>query len=773
MSVETPEELGSTEADSVRRWFTELDLADKHEKKWRERGRKVVERYRFEQEAEGSQFNILWANVETLRPNLYSSTPKPDVQRRYKDADPAGAIAAKILERALSFAVDDQDYDSVAGQVMMDYLLPGRGIARVRYKPTMGQEVTPDGSTLEVVVYEEAPIEYVNWERFRMSPAECWEEVRWVAFMSYMTRAELVRAFGKVGGEVPLTIDGEGKRVENDSKREEGEDFYLRAEVWEVWDKEERHVCIVARGLEKYLLETDDPLQLRDFFPCPRPLYAVKTNGTMIPVPEFCLYQDQADELNTITARITRLVDAIKVRGFYNSQHKEAMQEALDSDENILIPIDNWTDFAEKGGADGAISWVPIEQMGKTLVHLYQKRSEIIQTIYELTGLSDIQRGASDPRETKGAQQLKAQFGTQRLAPRQREVAAFFRDLMRLQAEIIAEHFSPQTLALMTGLADDPQVAQAFEQAVAVLQSDTLRAFKIDVETDSTVLPDQMAEKQAVTEFLGACQAFVAGFGPMVQEGVIPLPVMKSLLLAASRRSKFGREVEASLMQMPDQMPQKPDPAQAKAQAEMQQAQAEMQMQQQQNAVELQFKQAELELKKQELQLKIQAQAAELQMKEREMQMEMELKRQQTVGDLVLKSHETEQRSALDQQKVASDMALKEREAAHSATLERERAVADVAVKREESQAKVAVDREHKSKELDHKKAMGEKELAVKSALHKEKASLEADIDKATNAQLLGALKEIVKEFNAKKEQKRKPVRITKDGDGYKIEEAA
>jgi len=33
------------------------------------------------------------------------------------------------------------------------------------------------------------------------------------------------------------------------------------------------------------------------------------------------------------------------------------------------------------------------------------------QTIYEICGIADIMRGDSDPRETLGAQKIKAQFG--------------------------------------------------------------------------------------------------------------------------------------------------------------------------------------------------------------------------------------------------------------------------------------------------------------------------------------------------------------------------
>jgi hypothetical protein len=48
----------------------------------------------------------------------------------------------------------------------------------------------------------------------------------------------------------------------------------------------------------------DDPLKLEGFFPCPPPLNATIAQGSTIPVPDYVLYQDQAEELDDLTGRI-------------------------------------------------------------------------------------------------------------------------------------------------------------------------------------------------------------------------------------------------------------------------------------------------------------------------------------------------------------------------------------------------------------------------------------------------------------------------------------
>jgi hypothetical protein len=69
------------------------------------------------------------------------------------------------------------------------------------------------------------------------------------------------------------------------------------------------------------------------------------------------------------------------------------------------------------------------------------------QTIYEVTGISDIVRGASKANETATAQQIKGQWAGLRISTRQKRFADFARDLIRLKAEVIAERFDPQTLS--------------------------------------------------------------------------------------------------------------------------------------------------------------------------------------------------------------------------------------------------------------------------------------------------------------------------------------
>lgn len=538
--VEKPEDLGTKDADVCKRWRRELELAGTHEKDWRTRAKKIVEIYRNEKKAgrettdqAPNSFNILYSNTEVLKGVMYQKTPVPDVRRRFIDKDPVARQAAQILQRAISYSIDAYDFDAVMRADVEDILLPGRAVAKVRYVPTMSQ----DQST---VAYQEVTCDYVEWDLFRMSPAKRWAKVRWVAFGELMTRDDLVKAFNEAGKECELHW------TPDDHKESEGDgDLFKRALVWQVWDKTSRKVIHVSDGLKNKPLSTiDDPLNLEGFFPCGEPVYSIANTSTMVPVPEYVQYQDQAMELDLITERIEKLVAGLKRRGIYDSTYKEIAELSKAGDDEF-VAIENFANLAAKGGIEAALYEMPIETIGKVLIGLYQQRDQIKATIYEITGISDIARGATDPNETLGAQQLKAKYTNVRIQPRQQVVEKFARQLFRMKAEIISEKFTPEILKLITG--PDMWMIQgqdATEPIMKILRNEKLRGFRVDVETGSTVEPDAAEEQKNRVELLTGITQFITGIGPAVLQGQIPMEFAVQLMSWGLRAFKVGPQLE-------------------------------------------------------------------------------------------------------------------------------------------------------------------------------------------------------------------------------------
>jgi hypothetical protein len=95
-------ELVPTEVD---KYNTLIATYDNEFKKWEARTKKIIRRYRDDtRSASGNdtaKFNILWSNVQTLIPAVYSKMPKADVSRRFGDNDPIGRVASILVDRAL------------------------------------------------------------------------------------------------------------------------------------------------------------------------------------------------------------------------------------------------------------------------------------------------------------------------------------------------------------------------------------------------------------------------------------------------------------------------------------------------------------------------------------------------------------------------------------------------------------------------------------------------------------------------------------------------
>ena len=76
----------------VERWLSVTKAYENEFKAWTALSTKTVERYRDKPRATQNQditrFNILWSNVQTLKPAVYAKLPKADVSRRFDDNDP-------------------------------------------------------------------------------------------------------------------------------------------------------------------------------------------------------------------------------------------------------------------------------------------------------------------------------------------------------------------------------------------------------------------------------------------------------------------------------------------------------------------------------------------------------------------------------------------------------------------------------------------------------------------------------------------------------------
>jgi hypothetical protein len=680
------DEIGAYEGeDPGPYWHDQIETAQKTFDKWEKRGQKVVKRYRDERDAvemPRMKFNILWSNIQVLFPSLYGRQAKPEVSRRFSDQDPVGRLASTMLERVMEYETTQfADFDNAMRGVVEDRLLPGRGTAWIRYEPIIvggNPEVEGQLEDLqEAQVYDvveepveridaaHSPIDYVYWADFLHSPARTWDEVWWVARAVYMTKDEGVERFGDVFKNVSLTsqnTDMDGKNPMTAKMT-----YDKKAKVYEIWNKRSGKVCWIAKGYPQALDERDDPLDLEEFFPCPKPLLATTTTGTMIPVPDYCEYEDQAQELDNLTQRIYLLTKACKAVGVFNAEFKELARMFSEGVDNKLFPVTGWAAMSEKGGLKGAIDMMDTSQIIVTLRELYAAREQVKQSIYEIMGISDILRGSSKAQETLGAQQLKANFGSLRLRSAQGDVARFATDVFKLKAQIICKFYPPELIVEMSGVMNtqDGQNPELLQAAIQMLSNSTIRDFHIQVEADSLAQIDEQAEKQAAAEAVETIGSFLQSSLPIMQSVPEMLPMMSEMLLFLVRRFRAGRGMEGAIEQamkalsdkaaQAAQQPQQ-NPEMMKLQADQQAEQMRMQAQAQTEQMKMQ---ADAQLTQVKAQLDMQMQQAKVQAEMQLQQMKAEFEVAKQNNEMQIKAREMAGKEEYERWKAELDAATK------------------------------------------------------------------------------------------------------------------
>ncbi|WP_299933641.1 hypothetical protein [uncultured Pelagimonas sp.] len=618
--IETADkDFGKSSMDQWRYWTAEIETSAKAHAKWKADAKKLVDKYRGKKSnANKNKMNTLWSNVATLQPALFQKMPKPIVERRFKQKDALARVIAIVLQNGLEYMTDVHDAETHVKASRDDYLIVGRGVLKVIYRPEIdeghmasteermaaamqGVQLPPDRPPS--IENQDVFLEHVSWDDFLCSPEGIWRKKRWVAYRSRMDRDELVERFGKKGAMVKLN-KGRVAKIDDDAREDDAEhQMFKRADVWEIWDKKKRKVYWLSDGYAHGLLdEQDDPYGLRNFFPTPKPLQVIETSTNDEPVPEYMLYEDQAAEINRLTDRIYKLSDKIRAVGAYAGSQHETLSKMLTKEDGTLVPIENWMATMEGKGVRNMVEWAPIREMVDTLNQLQKSREVAKQDLYEVSGLSDILRGASDAGETATAQRIKGQFATLRLDERKRLLARMISEAISIMGELMAEHFEPHILSAISGVdlpidAQDKmmkimKVAQTqgpdaarkmqddptWEDVMNVLQSDFRRSYTVRVETEDTIEVDRQADKQQRIEFLTAFVQLLQAMSSVVAGGAMDYSVAKEIIMFSVRGFSQARELEAVLedMQPPPQKDEGPSDGEIKVMLQKMQAQLEL-----------------------------------------------------------------------------------------------------------------------------------------------------------------------------------------------------
>lgn len=609
-----------------------------------------------------SRLNLFYTNVSTTCAMLYGNRPSIDVKREFSDPDDDVArVGSNILERIL----DSDDTDDLAEPLkcaLQDRLIPGLGVARVRYTFKEGSETVLNPETMEpettsVSEDERALVEYCHWQDVCWGWTRSWRDMPWVGFRAWLTKEEVKERFSaKIADNLEYKNQLPGGDKEDSSVYDsDQENNVQKAEIWEIWDKTTKKVFWFSEGADLILDVKEDPLKLDHFWPMPRPLTANVTTSLYEPKSDYLMHQDLYRETDVLYNRITIITRAVKVVGVYDKGQSGSVGRMLQEGvENDLIPVDNWAMFAEKGGLAGTIDWFPVQDVVNTLATLRQLLGENIELLSRVTGLSDLMAGGNtDQYTSNGTNQLTAKFGSIRIQALQDEFARFASELQALRAEVISKHFEPRSIIEQSNAKYLPQVDHdKVMPAIEMLKSQDAK-WRIDIRPESLAMIDYAQLKQERTEYLTSMATYIQSAQAMVKSVPQSLPILMEMLKWGMAGFKGADQMEGMMDQAIDMAKKMKPPSDDKEGAQA----AQMAIIQAQSQAELQKIQAKSQADMQVFQAKMQGEIQKIQI---DNQATMQEQQQKSQADLQKIATDLQADLAVIKAKLESDLAVEQ-----------------------------------------------------------------------------------------------------------------
>ena len=523
-------------------------------------------------------YNIFFSNVNVLTANLFTNLPKPDIQRRFLKKTEDDKLkyntfleVAKVTEGAVSFYCDVSDAQSEFKKTVFNSVKIGRGVTWVVYDPKIGGE---EGN--EQVIDRELYEDSLKYDEYLQSNANAKKNIWWKARRHLLSKEDLKTQYN---------YDAEDEELNFGKDEEDSTTAQKMAEVWEVWDKSEkkRQIFLQSSVNDEFLQSTEDPYGLENFFPCDDITYM--TNGeNVVPINEYEVYKQKAKVLDALSRKSDSLEKAIKLVITTTDANAKKTKEIATAQDGTVVSLSD-TNVTGGSNVNNLVGAVPVDGALLIVNHLTAKKDEIKQDIFDVTGISDLARGQSNPNETATAQKIKGVFGSLRFQDRQKMIQNHVKNIYQIKTEIICEHWDAQTLEEITGtslptqeekqevkmsmaIQQNPQLAQqaqmaglpvkqvtqsdvdmldqpTWDEVLEIMKSDKLRNYTIDIESTSTVFDDKVAENASlqttVDLYLGLVTQAAQLQDPNLIKGFLPL------LKMSLTNTKAGRAVSTQL----------------------------------------------------------------------------------------------------------------------------------------------------------------------------------------------------------------------------------
>ena len=590
--------------DSAQVWLERIARAERDMSAWQAAADNIDKQYadlsQLRSMGRDREFQLFWSNIQVMGPSIYAMPPLPVVTPRFKDRRPLYRTASEFLERCCIVAFDRADIDQTMILLRDDLAIVGRGVAWVRY------ESDDDG--------DKVCFEHIDRRDFAHSKARKWRDVEWVARRAWMSREQVEERFGEETASRLAFATSQRERKDDGEKAGIWE-VWDRCDKRVLWVAdgfpdilEESYPYIKVDGffpcprpayatlergsltpvpdmllykdqleevnaLTRRIHALSESIRMRGFYAAggdvgdaiERAIRMADDEQIMIPIPAMqALTQGSGAPIiwlpvEQVAATITSLVqlrrqvidDVYQIMGL-----SDIMRGMTDSQETL---------GAQRIKQQNGSYRVRDKQRELTRVarDMVRISAEIMAEEYsddDLVAMAQLDL-PTDAEMEKQVAEIKAQARaaleglTQKAAEMAQQAQRQGQQVDPAQAQEMFQQEQQKTLEPFAKKLDTVSKQVTIDAVLGFLRDEKLRPFVLDIETDSTVYPDEAQEKASRAEFMQAFAATMQTLQPMMGLGPEAVQVAGAVVKFALAPYRVGRELEGLIDDFADQGP--------------------------------------------------------------------------------------------------------------------------------------------------------------------------------------------------------------------------
>lgn len=670
-------------------------------------------------------FQLFWANIQVLAPSIYARPPVPVVVPKFSDNKPVLETTSEVLERCTVVSFDLSAINEVMLGLRDDLAILSRGVPWVRYENKNGKE--------RVCIEHKDRKDFLH-EPARQWPDVGWVAGRaWLTKDEMKARFSDTSGNAYENAEYSIQKDDKQNGADDGLKKAGVWEIWSKTEnrvIWitpgveEVLDSDEPHLNLEGffpcpkpaygtlrrrslipipdmvyykdqleeiKGLTKRIHALSEAVKVKGFYPSAgeqgdaiETAMKLKDDGKiMVPVSNWAAFGENGAPIiwlpvDMIVTTITALValrkqvieDVYQIMGLSDIMRgsteasETATAQSIKAQYGSVRIRDKQQELVRVARDLARISAEIIAEnfSQKTIEEMCQMELPTAADIKKQ--IKEIEDGAKKQLEAKAKEVAEQAKSNPELAQQAQQNPD--------QAQAAFAQMQEQVMQQAQQQIEKLSSTVTIDQVMEVLRDQRIRPFTLDIETDSTIQPDEQAEKEARNEFMGVFTQTAAALGQLVGSAPEAAPLAGAMLKFVLAPYRAGRELNGKIDAFVEALEAKAGQPQPNPQAEQAKAQAEAEAKRHDKEMEL--KQADFQLREQDMVFKAKAE-------ERRNEAEMAFKTQEAQ----LKQAETAQRMQLAEQQAQRD-AQKHQQDMEKDAWEIERMREDTAFKRSERQ---------------------------------------------------------------------------------------